>query len=242
MNDQQQITALAGFRFDKYFISANWLRTNDNLINQKSFTTYRDQYGINFNGTITNIWNINLMMNVLNMNNNSPNDSTKTQFSNMILGMTHSFTFTEAGFLRGITLQYTFQNSDNKAGIVPSNTSKINTLNAGAMFYISENVSANLSIGIINSVMLDTIKTLSQIYSAGIQQKLFNNKLTNSYSITTSFGQDNSVYRATVLSRYLFTQSDAISFSILYTKFYGKTEIMKSYNEVLASLTFTHSF
>ena len=242
MNDQQQITALAGFRIDKYFISANWLRINDNLINQKLFTTYRNQYGINLNGMISNIWNINLMLNILNMNNNSPNDSTKTQFSNMILGMTHSFTFSQAGFLRGINLQYTFQNSDNRAGIVPSNTSKIHTLNTGAMFYISENLSANASIGVISSVMLDTIKTLSQIYTAGIQQKLFNNKLTNSYSITSSFGQDNSVYRATVLSRYLFTQSDAVSISVLYTKFDGKIQTLKSYNEVLASLTFTHSF
>jgi hypothetical protein len=110
------------------------------------------------------------------------------------------------------------------------------------MFYISESMSANLSIGVISSVMLDTIKTFSQIYTAGIQQKLFNNKLTNSYSITSSFGQDNSVYRATVLSRYLFTQSDAVSFSVLYTKFEGKTQTIKSYNEVLASLTFSHSF
>ena len=87
-----------------------------------------------------------------------------------------------------------------------------------------------------------TIKTLSQIYTAGIQQKLFNNKLTNSYSITSLFGQDNSVYRATVLSRYLFTQSEAVSLSVLYTKFDGKIQTIKSYKEVLASLTFIHSF
>ena len=242
INDQKQISALAGYRFDRYFISANWLRTNDNLIKQKLYTTTRNQFGINFNGMLTSIWNLNLMINALNMNNDAPNDTTKTKFSNLIFGMNHSFTFTDAGYLRGINLQYTYQNSDNRYGLLPSNSTKIHTVNAGAMFYLSESISGNASIGIISSKLLDTLRTVTQLYTVGLQQKILGNKLTNSYSVTTSFRKDNSVFRITVLSRYLFTTDDAISLSLLYTNFHGKAVTLKSYNELLASVTFTHSF
>ena len=218
------------------------IRFSDNLIDQKAYTTSRNQFGINVNGLLTKFWNANFMINILNMGNDSNNDTTKVDFSSLVLGMNHVFIIGQQSFLQNISVNYVYQKSENNSALLSGSVTKVNTVNLGFSYYISENLSANTSFGLVSSIYADTVKSDTKIVSLGINHNALSNKLHTSFSISTSFLQSNSSYRTILSSGYSFTASDKISLTVSYNAF-RTTEINGSnFNEVIAGLNYSHNF
>jgi len=241
-NDQRQFTAITSYRFSRYSVSANWMRFSDNLINQKAYTTSRNQFGINFNGLLTKFWNANFLINVLNMGNDSNNDTTKVDFSSLVLGMNHVFMIGQQSFLQNISINYTYQKSENNSALFSGSITKVNNVNLGLAFYISENLSANSSFGLVSSTYADTISSNTKIVSLGLNHNALSNKLHTSFSVSSSFLQNNSSYRTIISSGYSFTRSDKISLTISYNAFRTTETKGGNFNEIIAGLNYSHTF
>ncbi len=241
-NDQRQITAVTSFRFSRYSVSLNWLRVNDNLIDQKSFTTSRNIYGLNINGSLTKSWNGNFMVNILRMGNNSNNDTTKVNFSSFVLSTNQVFMLGQKSFLQNVSFNYTFQESENKSALVTGTGTKVHNVNLGFTFYISENFTANSSLGLVSSTFADTVTNSTKIISLGLQQNALNNKLHTSVSFSSSILKNNKSYRAVISSAYSITKADRVSLTFSYNAFRTSEFNRSGFNEVIAGLNFSHRF
>lgn len=241
-NDQRIITALTSYRFSRNSITLNWNRFSDNLIDQKSFTTSRNQFGLNLNSALTSKWNANLMLSILSMGNDSGNDTTKVDFSSFVISTNQVFMISPQSLLQNVSFNYTFQRSSNNSVLLNSTITKVHTVNVGVTLYFSKNLTGSSSVGLVSSTFADTVTNSTKIISLGIQNNALKNKLHSTVSISTSFLENNSVIRTIISSSYSLSQVDNLSLSISYNAFRTSEVNRTNFNEIIAGLNFSHSF
>lgn len=240
-NDQQKFSAATSFRISKFMLNLNWSRFNDNLISQKLFTTVRSQYGLNLSGAATNFWNMSFIANILGTGNSSNNDTTKIDFSSIIIGTNHTFSL-KGKFLRSINLNYTYQNSTNKSVFNGGTKSNVNSFNLGFGFILSKNINANASAGVISSSINNTTNSTTQTYAVSLQHKALKNKLVSSFTFGTSILQNNTSIRAALSSGYSITSKDRVLVTISFMHYKSGNVNFGNFNELIAGVTISHRF
>lgn len=191
---------------------------------------------------LTDIWTIGAMANILGMSNDSKNDTTKTDFSNLVIGLNQNFLLSQTELLRAITVNYFFQSSNNESVLLKNNTTNIHTINFAMNFSLLSNLNSALSAGLVSSEVFDTLTTLTQTYSISFQHREFDNQLSSSLLIGTSLSEKNTSFRTGLNSSYNFSANDAISFILSYTVFNGNSLTGGKFNEIQSSLTYSHRF
>lgn len=241
-NDIQEISFINNIRISAVNLNLSYIRQQDNLLDQKLFTTARNIITGGINARVTANWNLNVSGNLLLMSNDSNNDSTKIDFNNLALNIGNNFTVDPKGFMRNININYSLQNSDNRSYLMKNNTNIVHSLNLGLGFGLTENLNSNFSAGFVNSNVFDTVKTFTHNYGLNFQHKAFTNKLNSSLNISSAFNQGNKSYRATISSGYSITDSDIVNLTLSFMRFDGKTFRGGSFNELVTSLSYNHRF
>lgn len=242
INDQREYFASASFRISRASVNLNYNRINDNLEDQKRFTTVRSNYGASVNGNISDFWNAGIFINFLNMGNDSRNDTTKTDFTNLILGTTQVFFLGQESFLRSISASYNFQTSDNKSVLLEKGTTSIHSVNLGLAFILSQSLSLNTSAGLVSSVIFDTLKNTTQNFSIGVQHRALENKLNSSITLSNSFLESSNVIRTFLNFSYSISGSDLVSLIFSAMNFRGSSGRNSRFDEIITSLTYSHRF
>lgn len=242
LNDQREYFASTSFSISRASVNLNYNRTNDNLNDQKLFTTVRNNYGVSVNGNISDFWNAGIFLNMLNMGNDSENDTTKVDFSNIIFGTNQVFFLGRESFLRSISFNYNYQTSDNKSVLLKKGTTDIHSVNLGFAFILSENFSLNSSAGLISSTIYDTLKSTTKNISVGVQHRAIDNKLSNSLTIANSFYESSNSIRTSLVSTYSISRSDLISLNFSIFNSRGSGTKSSRFDELAASLNYSHRF
>ncbi|MCU0406256.1 MAG: hypothetical protein MUE64_04660, partial [Ignavibacteriaceae bacterium] len=242
LNDIQEISLNGNFRVDRFSIGAGWINQSDNLIDQKAFTTSRNLFNVSVNGMLTDIWTIGAMANILGMNNDSNNDTTKTDFSNLVLGLNQNFLLSQTELLRAISLNYFFQNSNNESVLLKNNTTNVHTFNFALNLSLLSNLNSALSAGLVSSEVFDTLNTLTQTYAITFQHRGLDNQLSSSLMIGTSLSEKNTSFRTGLNSNYNISSNDALSFVVSYTVFNGTSVTGGKFNEIQSSLSYSRRF
>ncbi len=242
ISDIQEISVMNYINFSIINLNLTYSRQNDNLLRQKIFTTFRDNFGASLNLRLSKRWFSNVSGNYLKMNNDSDNDSTKIVFNNLVLSFSNNFNFDPKDFLQNISLNYSFQNSNNASYMIKNNTTQIHSINLNFGFKVYENLNSSFSTNFINTSLFDTLKYLTHNYSLNFQHKAFSNKLITSLNFSSAFSQDNSSFRTTLSSGFSFTKYDNLSLTIAFTRFNGRTFRGGSFNEFITSLSYNRRF
>lgn len=242
LNDQQELSLNGTFRLGKFSVGAGYINQGDNLLEQKAFTTVRNIFNVSLNGMLTDFWTIGALANILGMSNDSKNDTTRTNFSNLVLGLNQSFLISQTEILKAISVNYYYQNSNNESVLLQNNTTHTHTFNLACNLSLLSNLNSSVSAGLVSSEVFDTLNTLTQTYSVNFQNKELNNQLLSTLSIGTSISEKNTAFRTGLNSTYNFSGSDAISLIISYTKFNGSSLTGGNFNEILSRLYYTHRF
>jgi hypothetical protein len=242
LNDQQEISLMNVFRISKFALTLGYINLSDNLEKQKLFTTSRNNYMAGASGSISEKWNTSLMLNVLDMGNNSKSDSTKTDFGNLVVSTTQNFLIGQKTLLRTISLTYVFQSSDNKSYQLTKNTTRTHTISSGVNLFFNENFNGTFSAGLVSSAIYDTIKTTITNLSATIQNSSFERKLNLSFNLSAAIGKDTDSYRSGLAASYLLSTEDTFSLALWFTRFNGASATRSSFSEILSSLNYSHRF
>jgi hypothetical protein len=242
INDVIEYSILNSFRVSTTGIMLGFIHQNDNVQDQKLFTTGRNIITAAITSMIVQNWNASISANYLDMSNNTKNDSLKTEFGSFVLSTNHSFILDQQGLIRNINLNYAFQNSDNQSYFQSNNKTAVHSLNFGVGLGVMENLSATVSAGLINSNSFDTLKSFTHNYALVIQHTILQNKLINSLNLSTAINEDNNTIRATLSSGYQLTFADNFALLISYLKFNGVTNRGGNFNEIIASLNYSHRF
>lgn len=239
INDQQEISAATNFQIERYGIGLNYMYVNDNLLDQKLFTTSRNQFGANVNGMISEFWNAGVLFSFLNMSNDSDNDTSKVDFSNLIIGMNNAFIISGSEFLQNIMLNYTYQQSNNKSVLITKGKSYSHSVNLNFMFVISPTISASAGTGLVNSVYADTVNTTINTYLISARHRALENKLNTMLSLNISNLKENTTFRTSLTSSYSITTADRVSVTLSLMKYDG-SGLRKSFTELMGSLSYSH--
>ncbi len=134
-NDISEISIRNSIRISKVNLTLGYIRQSDNLIDQKLFTTARNIVTAGVNTNVTKEWLTSLTFNLLSMQNDSDNDSTKIDFGNLSISTNNTYTISQKNFLRNINFNYSFQNSANKSYMLKNNTNTVNTIKSWCRFW-----------------------------------------------------------------------------------------------------------
>lgn len=241
LNDIREYSILNSIRIANVGFMLGYFRQNDNLLDQKTFTTSRNSFILGMNAMLTSIWSSNISFNFMNMKNDSNNDSTKTDFGSISLSTNQSFIVSPQGFLKSVNLNYAYQNTDNKSYLLKNSKTNVHTANIGATFSLFENLFSTLSLGFINSSVFDSIKTFTHNYSIQFQHSELSNKLITTLGINSAFNEDNTTIRVVISSGYQIAQTDNISIMFSFMKFNGVTSLGGKFNELVGSINYSHT-
>jgi hypothetical protein len=242
INDQQEINGMVSVNMYPVTVFVNYGRVNDNLISQKLFTTVRNQYGLGVTAFTASYWTTSAMMSFMDMGNNASNDTNKTDFTNMLLSLNNNFTFNDNPLFKTLSVNYAFQNAINSSFLIKNNKSTANSVNLTLGFEPIEKLASSFSVGLVNSIVMDSIKTFSQNYTLTAGYPLLEDKLQNSASITASVQSGNTAFNFMLSSSYALTKADFVSLQIGTNTFTNKNSMMKNYNEFQSSLNISHRF
>ncbi|GAB4293981.1 MAG: hypothetical protein Kow0098_15250 [Ignavibacteriaceae bacterium] len=242
LNDHQEIIFNNTFRISKFALMLGYINLTDNLNNQKLFTTSRNIYTAGISGSISEKWNTSLMLNLLDMGNDSNADSTKTDFNNIVVSTTQSFLVGQKTLFRTISFTYVFQASGNKSYQLTKNTTQTHTINAGVNLFFNENLNSTVSAGLVNSTVFDTLKNTTTNFSLVLQHSAFERKLNPSLNLSAAFGENTDSYRSGLTASYNLTNSDTFTIALWFTRFNGAAESGQSFSEILSGFNYSHRF
>lgn len=244
INDQQEFSTRASYRFSGTSISLNWARINDNLIDQKRFTQVQNRYGGTITTRFTDSWNSSFTANIIGRGNDAENDSARTSFNNLVLTTTQSVRFSEDTPFRNVSMNYSFQRSDNETGVQFQNTSTTHTFNTNLSLSWSESLSSSARFGLVSSTVSDTMSTVTQTYGASLRHRALENRLNNSFSFSASIREQAVSYRTRLNSSYKLSEKNRVSLSLSMSNFRRDKNMGtgSSFSEFTGSLRVTHQF
>lgn len=242
LNDQQEIGLMNSFRISNFAFTLGFTNQRDNLNDQKLYTTNRNIYLAGISGQFSEFWNASLMVNVLQMGNNSNADSVKTDFNNFVVSSSQSFMIGQTSLLRSVMLTYVFQSSENKSFKISNNTTLTHTLNGGVNFYFNQNFNSTISAGFLNSAVFDTIKNTIKNLSVVIQHNGFDQKLNSSINLSVAFSEISDSFRGGITTAYHLSSADSFTLAVWFTRFNGADSTRSSFSEILSSLNYSHRF
>ncbi len=91
-----------------------YLKQNDNLIDQKQFTTNRDRILALLNLRLSSIWSVNFNTTLATMDNQNPDSMAMIDNMNLTFRNSHTFSLVNNTFINNIFIEYIFQKTDEK--------------------------------------------------------------------------------------------------------------------------------
>jgi hypothetical protein len=242
VNDLQEIFLSPTVRFAGGSVSFDWLRQNDNLAHQKLFTEVRNIYNGNLGFQATQNWYASLMGNYVATANNSTNDTTRIDFTNLLLGTSHTLTFEQGSAVQNVMVYFSYQHSGDDSPLRANTNSITRSLTLSGTVPLGQALAVTPSFGFVSSSFSQRSTLQIQSYSVSVQHRGLENRLTTVLSVGGSFTNDNdNSYRTALTSDYRLTSSDNITVSVFLTNF-RSPDSSRRFDEAVASLTISHRF
>jgi len=250
LTDQQEFSLGTSLRFTSWSLTLDGARQNDNLINQKLYTTTRNRASGSLNVRPVNEWSMTLLGSYLTMENDASNDTMRVAFSNLMLGTNQMVMFGPQAVVQTIALSYMYQTSGDDNPLRKSSSNSSNSANLSAIVSPGSTFGLTPSLGIVSStfyapdsaMVLHEKSTTTTTYALAAQYRALENKLVTSLSFGASAVEIARSYQSSLTSSYQFTTADVVSLSVRATNFRGASGPGGTYDEYVASLTVTHRF
>lgn len=242
INDQQQFDTRISYRVSQTSFTLNWMRINDNLLDQKQFTSVQYRYGGTVNTRFGDAWNSTLTANYVTRGNDSEGDSTRADFSNLVLSTNQNIAFRESDLLERFSLSYTYQSSRNELGLQPSRETGNHSVNSRLSLSLAETLSGHLNVGLVSSRLSDTVTVATKTLGAGLRHRALENTLNSSLSLTASVRGRAVRLRTRLNSSYRLTDKDRITLSLALIQFNARKVAASDFTEIIGSLRISHRF
>jgi len=242
INDQQEFSSNASFRISQTSFSLNVARINDNLLDQKRFTSVQNRFGGTVSTRFSRNWNSSYTANIITRGNDSNSDTTRADFSNLLLSTNQNFVISNETGFQSFSINYSFQTANTESGVQFENRAKTHTINSQTQYKFMENLNSTVSFGLVNSQPNDSVSITTQTYSFGTRHQVFENKLSNNLSVSTSFREDVVSIRTRLTSSFRLTGKDQMSLSLSFRNFFDQNDSANDFNEFVGSIRVTHRF
>jgi hypothetical protein len=221
-------------------LNAVYDRLSDNLAEQKRFTTERSTLSINMGVRPVN-WMFAMFAYVANgLSNDASNDTMKIE-NTMASYMANLSFFIPVGTISNtLTLTGSLSTSDDGNIFRKDYSSKVTTVMVNISSALTENLNVSPFVGLTRSEMMGTVSDITNV-GVGIGYRMFDGRLNNSLSVSTSNSAGTNNLSVMLQSGYPLGESDNLDLNLRYTNVSGPPESI-SFKESQAALTYTHRF
>jgi hypothetical protein len=242
INDQREFSVGTALQLPGWSVRLDWSRQNDNLIDQKQYTTIRHRY----NGSITfrpvTVWSVTVVGNYLNMRNHAANDTVRIDFSTVSIGTNQVVMTGSEGVFRTVALQYLFSRSDDGNPLRLNSGYRSHTVSVTSPLVVAQNLTMNASVNLVISRFGAQAFTGTQSYILTPQYRAHDGALSVSLSLGLTRAPGTTSLLATLLSQLRLSPVDVVSLSLRRTGFTSGQVMAGDYQEYVASLTLSHRF
>lgn len=235
--DKKEFSFNTRLRMKKWSLLLRGSRQNDNLIDQKRFTTVRYRIGGNLNLRVRRNWRSSLLGNFLNMNNDAPAGMNTVSYSNWLLGTTQTWMIAQEGFWRNASFNYllhtTVAKLDRSDSWSHSITVRVDTRPA-------EKLSVAPSLGLVRSKIGIRPSNFTTTYAIASRYHALKNKWLTSLSLGTTVVNATKTFQLALTSSYRLSNKDQLKITIHNTNFRGGMRRLPDYDERRASLSLVH--
>jgi hypothetical protein len=221
-------------------LNAVYDRSWDNLAEQKRFTTERSTLSLNTGVRPVN-WMFAMFAYTANgLSNDASNDTLKIE-NTMASYMANLSFFIPIGTISNtLTLTGSLQTSDDGNIFRKDYSSKVTMLMANISSALTENLTVSPLVGLTRSEMMGAVSDITNV-GVGIGYRMFDGRLNNSLSVSTSNSAGTNNLTIMVQSGYPLGVNDNLDLNIRYTTVSSPPE-SPSFKESQAALTYSHRF
>ena len=221
-------------------LNAVYDKSSDNLAEQKQFTTERSTLSMNLGVRPAN-WVYAMYAYIANdLSNDASNDTTKIENTMASSMATISFFFPIEGVSNTLTVTGSLQTSDDGNIFRKDYSSTVKTVMANISSMLTEQLSVSPFFGLTRSEMMGTVTDMTNV-GVGIGYTMFEGKLNNSLSVSTSNSAGTNNFSVLLQSGYPLGEYDNLNLDLRYTNVAAPPDGV-SFNETQAALTYTHRF
>lgn len=241
MSDKREITAGVSYRFQGGMVRLDGSLQQDNLIDQKSFTTDRTRLNSLVSYRLLPNWNATVGATFMQMENDSQSDTTRLDYGNWIVRTSQQITFRRRQGLKGISLDLVYQNaSDNnplrKAASVDYMSGTLST-----SLGISSSLEVVPSAGLITSRSGEGGRTFTQSYVVSARHVGFQRRLSTNAAFTVTVTEITTILRPNIRSSFGFAKNLTVSAEVEATSVKGGAVALR-FDEIAGRLILSRRF
>ena len=241
MSDRQAIRLGCTYRQKNWTAAINGIRENDNLIDQKIFTTVRQRVSGILNLRPTKWWNVVFTTSLLTMNNDAKNDTSLIDNTNALFGINQIFTPVGHRKIQSLSLNVVSQRSNDTNPLRDNADLKSYSADFRMTIEATSYLSLTPALGLASTkIGTEKSKTITTII-LNAQHKALAERLSTNITLGPSFSSDANTFRVILMSSYKLTRVDQIQTELKLNKF-NSDSTEPDYNETIWNLSFTHKF
>jgi len=244
MNDRKEIDAGLGLRLARGRVTfqGTYTAQEDNLADQKLYTTTRTTY--RFNATTRPVNQVSLVFNM--MHNIMENDATLDSAVVDNIASSYSGTGMYQFFLfrlnQSLTLNYTIQFTEDNNILRTGSDVTSQNITVSLMSTLSRSWSLAASTNLNTVDVENQGETDRKNYTAILNNRMFDSRLSNSFGVGLSTSDITDVTTITLQSEFTVAASDAIRLAVKRSDYKNNDGSAVDFDETIASLAYTHRF
>jgi hypothetical protein len=239
--DRQAIKLRLNRRFREGALKLDLSRQNDNLIKQKRFTTVRNTVNTGFLYKPVEIWNFNLNVTLMTMNNDAADSSANVDFTNWVFRLNNALAFKRKVGMTGVSLDYSYQTAGDTNPARVNSELRSHTTAARATFNIRNDINITPSVNIVNNRQAEAGWNTTQSYAADLNVLTLNKKLNSGIQLGISFDKSATSFKSGIRSNYKLTSNAIISLRLELRNVRSDNE-SGGFDELTSRLTLTNRF
>ncbi len=244
MNDRKEIDAGLGLRLARGRVTfqGTYTAQEDNLADQKLYTTTRTTY--RFNATTRPVNQVSLVFNM--MHNIMENDATLDSAVVDNIASSYSGTGMYQFFLfrlnQSLTLNYTIQFTEDNNILRTGSDVTSQNITVSLMSTLSRSWSLAASTNLNTVDVENQGETDRKNYTAILNNRMFDSRMSNSFGVGLSTSDITDVTTLTLQSEITVAASDAIRLAVKRSDYKNNDGSAVDFDETIASLAYTHRF
>ena len=239
ISDLREFSWGANIRRQSWIASATLTRQNDNLLDQKVYTTIRRTYAGTFSVKLTKVWSVSLLGNLLTLRNNAGSDTALVRYSTISTGVNQMLMFTNGGLFQGIGLNYMFNKASDENPFRAVNGFQSHTVSTNANMTLAQNVWLVPAVSIVSTRLGSQSWMTVETYSLTPQWRTMKNRLYVSMGAGLTRSPSSTSVQTDLAANYRLSVNSSVTASLRRIGFNEDGRQGSNYGEYVASLKLT---
>lgn len=239
--DKQEITAGSVWRFGRGQLRLDGAVQHDNLIHQKIYTTNRNRITSVLAYRLRPNWNATFAASYVGMGNDSPSDTTRVDYGSWILRTGQYLTYRRQVGVKGISLDYTYQQASDKNPLRQSFGTNSHTATLAVPCGLNRSLDLVPSLALISAKMGGGNRILTQTYALSARHTAISQRLVSNAGIAVSVADVTTTIRPSLKSNYELTDKFSVTAELESTLLRGGAAVSR-FSEFAGRLILTRQF